>query len=676
MDIALSKVRFSNTVESQDIEAPPRPDSEFNTRQELILKLHQAHDEMNLMQTELDELTKTIDFENRYNVLSSDSEQDRPFFDNAVRRTATNEYKSRYNHNATSPVSSNEEGSDDGSKIKRVPSWAKVSKGKIHSCGYWTLFSWFVLMIIVSLVFIVFTTIAFIDEVNNPIAQYEFTYRTELYLPVVTICPSDLAVPYFPSHHLLHPNRKLLEMYYIRRADGKVCIRSTPVGIDESSGEVVFSESCESMVESFWMQADLFGNNVEVDCDEELGSMNVTKYQDPAFLSTPCKRCFRIGLLDPITVNDTYITLTNTVQMQSAQEYYQCMYDPGGIHLDLLGTGDQPYSVNGLIKSGHRSALKDAGILEFDENELSVSENADFNSEQACNLLFFSGFFVPTAHPNAIQFRFNASTKSWQESGSGPYYRVRTGITVMASGGFEMFLQTSIQETNLINQSISSSEHEFLLSDIRNRMAAAHSFKSEVNQQQQEKPTKHSADGWIHWFKSAFMKGSERHAISPSQRPVRAPLILVGGNDLAFIHFVEQIVIDTVSYTWGSSSSGIFTPLISPHTNNIEYGFGSLVVERFYTRVVVDYWGFIESLFGWFGVFTGLSIYTMFRNPLKGASKKFVDEHGNTRALPRANSLSSEKSITKRFTRRGSRRSVDNNNSETQSRSSCFKGKS
>mmetsp|Transcript_6851 Transcript_6851/g.18330 ORF Transcript_6851/g.18330 Transcript_6851/m.18330 type:complete len:678 (+) Transcript_6851:56-2089(+) len=549
-----------------------------------------------------------------------------------------------------------ETGSPTSPRVPRgAPAWARLSKNKLHTCGYWTLFSWFVLMIITSLVFIAFTTVALVNEVKNPIAQYDFEYIAQLALPVVTICPLDLAVPYYPSSSLLHPGRKLLELFYLRTANGEVCKRGTPVSY-AANGEPVFSDTCEAFVESFWMQADLFGNNVEADCVAELATMNVTKMQDPSFLLTPCKRCFRIGFKETTFVNETYIAATNTVQMQSAQEYFQCMYDPGGLHYDLLGTGSMEFSVNWFLKTEHRESLRSAGVLEYSDAELPANANADFTPEQACNVLFFSGQFVPSSDPDAIKYRFDASSGAWVESGAGPYFRVRSSITVMASGGFEMYLEpsdTELARTNNTNAVSYEERHETSIRAIRSRMreraTAAGALSGArkrfgAGQTGTDRQFPKLSEMAIESGSSLDSVGLDRHAISPSQRPVRAPLILVGGYDLVFIHFVEQIVENAVSYVWGSSSSYTFTPLNSPHTNNIEYGFGSLVVEKFYRRVVVDYWGYAESLFGWLGVFTGLSVYTILRNPIKDASKRWNSSGGSVhgrshRSLPNSSSF-------------------------------------
>eukprot|EP00186_Timspurckia_oligopyrenoides_P004778 CAMPEP_0182442718 /NCGR_PEP_ID=MMETSP1172-20130603/1622_1 /TAXON_ID=708627 /ORGANISM="Timspurckia oligopyrenoides, Strain CCMP3278" /LENGTH=652 /DNA_ID=CAMNT_0024637735 /DNA_START=241 /DNA_END=2196 /DNA_ORIENTATION=+ len=495
--------------------------------------------------------------------------------------------------------------SDTQPQKKNVPKWVRRHGSrkdeKLHSCGYWTLFSWFVLMFILSIIFIIFTTIDFVDQLNNPIAQYDFEVQQQLYLPTIIVCPIDRMTPYFSNHTLLFNTRKLLELYQFRSVNGDVCTR-----LDVSQQ----SESCAETIRGLFIAGDDYTSE---DCARELSVMDPLKWMNVSFLSeTPCKYCFIVNENQDQFVTDSYISQTNTIQMQSAQEYYQCIYDPGGLLPSLLGTGDEMFSINGLIKSGFRSELKSAGILEYSEDELSATMNADFSSEQACNVLFFSGFFVPVSDGVDVKYQWSSVESKWIEIGNGPYFRVRSDISVMSSGSFEVYLEPPervVQEerNSLKFRQVSTIDHkvEEQMEVSKGEQSVNRQLRKEIIEDfigevskrtflSMETKQKHveidKTSGNVRKMMNETLHGVDRHAISPRTRPIRAPLVLVGGYDLVFLSFVQQTIEGVVTYTWGSSSSFIFTPLNSPHTGNLEYGFTSLLTESFYRRTVVDYW--------------------------------------------------------------------------------------
>mmetsp|Transcript_50963 Transcript_50963/g.125249 ORF Transcript_50963/g.125249 Transcript_50963/m.125249 type:complete len:690 (+) Transcript_50963:214-2283(+) len=454
----------------------------------------------------------------------------------------------------------------DESEALRDSLSAKQAKQDRGTNMYHVMQGWFGVAALVAFIAVILTTVEFVQRLRNPVAIFEMDDHETSEFPVVTICPIDRGLPYFPNHFVSFPTRRILDLYSFRLLDDTACSNKPGSCFDD-------------YVERGWVTDD-----PTLDCAREYSVMSVEKFSTDDFLNLSCKYCFRLGVKGSPNreTSESYLSRTETLQFQVALEYFECMLDVGGIPSSRLGDGDTYGSLNYQMKHAWRSQMRDSEILDYSDNDLGAEDNADFESATMCNLLFFSGFFLPTDNQSDIRYRWNAQDSRWEESGAGPYFQLRKRVSIMYTLGFEIYFQ------------------------LRSQAIEFSSFQKGAGVDNPNARTSR-------WMQS---DAAERHSISPATRPLRAPLVLVGGFDQSFISLTRQNVRGNPFFSWTMSSFPVVVPPESPHTNNIEYGLNSLLEENLRYEVFADHWAWLENCFGWIGSFTGLSIYTLLRRPI------------------------------------------------------------
>ncbi len=194
-------------------------------------------------------------------------------------------------------------------------------------------------------------------------------------------------------------------------------------------------------------------------CAQDMKTLSFEKIESrPSSIMNSCLPCYQIGVNPGITLrNDPLLASVNriTAEFALSRELAFCLF-PTLSHVTYLR-----HELLSLIKYNATELIRD-GIL-----SLSGTNDAAFALDNAfdtmrrrsrggdlsayniafgsfvCNVYYASGFFYPKPPHVDIKYRYNINTDVWEETGGGPYHKLKAQKSMKTLSDFEIELDSA-----------------------------------------------------------------------------------------------------------------------------------------------------------------------------------------------------------------------------------------